>query len=629
MADPAFDAVQDDSLGGQIKQALRAGYTRDEVTEHLKTLPFYDRALKDNYTPDEILGHPDILDAYKQHAAEQWGPGQAALNAGTLGAWRPIQAGIQSGAIDPMTGELTTNTDAYAPAMKESGINKEAWESLHPGQSLGIDMVASTPATMVGLGAANTLTRAGLRGLPAATRFFMGQGGTGPISRTASTMTHGALSGAEAGGMQAGMHPEIPFEDQVATGGMAGGALGPVSLLTNPLLRRGITTRSAQTAQDAAALGIDLTPKQLQPRPGSVSDAKGTDQIRQVNRALFRTMGHDADEFTQDNFDAAAHSISREFQTVIPRVHIDPANPAMHTAMTNLETDAAASAGANPLTDPAYQRFESAMIAVRRNLAAAAGRGTPTMPGVLSGQEYEYMTKKGGLVDRLIQNQETKNWGVRLRTILDDAMIRGPPADKAALDTARQHWKNMMILEGPAEKAQNTGGNINPAHLPGAIARSYKDYAWTGAGNLGTISEAGAFMKQRPTAQGDTYQPPSGTALMKAFKKFGPTVGVTAGALELAPAVAEHMVSNPLGAAGILGAAGLGAGYGAHLLTRHLTQMPSYRDAIINRILDPTAFQAAPNALIAPTVGAATSYADHPDDQRLGIRMGLIQPQPQ
>lgn len=596
-----------EDLGAQIRGALNVGYTREEVVKHLKTLPFYEQAMKAGYTDEEIFTHPNILTAFKQHAAEtDWSTGDAFADAVTLGQWKHFKAAQAAHSTDKTTGLGKQDPEIYDKELARLNLGKMAWESLHPGLAIATDIGASA----VPMGGAIKGTTSAVRALPRVGRFLTGEGGGNLLTQGVSKATHGALSGAEGGVAGSPMHPEASVEDQAITGAAAGGVMAAAPSLVNPILSRGITPRAARQAETARDLKIDLTPKQIRmDKPKAVSPHKAEDQLKQFQKALFKSMGHEnTDTFTQENFQAARRGIGQRRDDLLPKIAINPdpiSNPNLYAKLAQLDTEARSSAGAHPDGDLAYRQFASVLQQLRDTLRGAYARGRPGMPGMMSGEEYAYMTHKNGMIDRLRSSQDgtLRSWGNQLRTIMDDAVSSNDPAVKAAWDENSRQFRTWYTLKKPVANAQATGGNLNPAQVDSAVKSKFPDYALTGTpgSDLGDINEAGNFLKQKPTVGGGTVQPVTSNALMKAVKKIAPYSGVGVAAGELIPGLTEMLGPGITGAA-MLGGLGLSAGYVGSRIAKMVSEAPRYRDAVINRINNPGGYGAVSPFLVAPAV---------------------------
>lgn len=591
----------DPTLRERIKEGLET-HPREVVIEGLKRMPFYQEAKEKGISDEELMTHPDILETFRQHAADNdWSLGDAIADSTTLGLWKYFKAAQASDAA-AVNGK--SDLDVYAKEVKRLEMGKAAWEHLNPGKAIAIDIGGAA----VPLGGSLKVASMGVRMLPRIGRYLAGEGGVTRMGRAISTGVGAMLSGAEGGAIGSGMHPETPIGDQMLTGAAAGGALSPLPSLINPLLTRGINALSAGRAAVARRLGIDLTPKQLYDSGAKpVSPGKSLSQLRQYQRALFRTMGHDADSFTQDNFRAARQGIGRRRDELLPHLAIDPdptRNPSLYNRLADLENQAQSSSS-NPGNDPSVQRILGVIHQIRTNLMHSHFRGRPGMPGMMSGEEYAHMTHKNGLIDRLRSDTDgtIRHWGNQLRDIMDESVSSNNPAAKAAWDQNSREYRAWVALKRPAANAQLTGGNITPGQVANAVKTKYPDFSSTGTpgSDLGDVVTAGSYLRQRPTATGGTEQPVTGNRLMRAVNRVGPVAGLTAGAGELLPGLADTF-GNGLTTSAIFAGAGLAGGYVGSKAVKAASETPGYRDAIVNRLISPRDYQGVPTGLVAPAV---------------------------
>lgn len=544
--------------------------------------------------------------------------GMAAVN-GAIGY------GLQGGQnlINRLTGHPITVSAADAASAERLGTRALLGEEsqLHPVTAplaeTGAALATSIPLTEAGVGA--------IRGLPIAGEFLTGGAGVGrglgnALVRGVSRGTAGAIEGGLNGAITSGLS-DRPIQDQIATGAAFGGMLrGGGSLLTdtgkaiggNLIGSANVGPETQNLLQTAAGQGINLRAGQMSSSPFirtldselskmpftgyAESDAA---QRSAFTRAVSRTFGEDADGLTPEVMSRARDRIGGRFNDVASRTSI-PDAPGV-TAKLNGVVEEARSV--LPDSDVAPLQKQVA------NISSAFGSD-----GVMSGESYQALTRKGSPLDRALQsnNPNIRYYAGQLRNTLDDALeANAKPEDLAELRQARLQWKNMRTVEDLAEKA-GPDGAISPALLKNAVRKSYGDYAYTGAGDIGNLAEIGQrFLKEPPN---------SGTAQRLGVRNLltggGGLVGLGAGASEI--------LHNPLPATiGAVGAAGALAAppIAARLLNNPLTrsafidQAPARWQVLTGYGLRPVQAAALPlgvqeaNRLLAPTIEQPVAYA--------------------
>ena len=124
--------------------------------------------------------------------------------------------------------------------------------------------------------------------------------------------------------------------------------------------------------------------------------------------------------------------------------------------------------------------------------------------GQIPGEAYQALTKSKAALDTAIHkpNSNISYPAQQIKSALDDGMIASAaPEDSAALQNARWQYKNLMTIKNLAAKA-GIDGTISPTLLNGAVNTSFKIRAFSGAGDLGELSQIGqAFIKEPGNSQ--------------------------------------------------------------------------------------------------------------------------------
>jgi hypothetical protein len=442
-----------------------------------------------------------------------------ARNAAAAG--QDVTAGILNTAADPTYNLLIhplvvaggTVFDAAAHALGYAGMSPEQRADLYgmpqPGQSqlppeqqqIGTRAVNALDAAIPGPSAAN---------LPASpAEAAVRRGVTG--AATMAALGPGGLVPTVAGGVAAAAAPEIaknvpdwaqPGTEMAVNALVPGGAAAAEARFRPGSAVQPTDAATAQMARDKYQIPIDATDI----TPGSTFRTPESVQAKTAawQGNIVKEMGENPN--TPD-------VLSRN--QITPKVMTDTAtrsgkvmdDVATRTDIGQMQTYGAVTKLAaidHSLDLEAISDAQKA--AIRRNIdlvqdAAAKGNG------VISGTDYQALTKTGTPLDRLAGNSDPNvaAIGMQIKSALDDAFQKSAsPADQAALTQARYQWRLMKTVQPLVEKAM--GGNIDPGQfMTRAIAASRKldgstgGMAYTGGGNIGELARIGDLINRGPT----------------------------------------------------------------------------------------------------------------------------------
>lgn len=450
---------------------------------------------------------------------------------------------------------------------------------------VGGNIVASAPLMAYGDAAGGALgaglIRAAPEVAPAAT-FLAGKTGGNMLLRAPSLATRGAIQGTEAAGLTSAAS-DRPLENQLLHAAKAGAVLGvgvPAVLGAGSAL---MASHGGAVAPEVANLadvalnkyGIPLRRTQLlgtADRNAAIHDSEmisqaGTGyaenhaaQHQAFTRAVAGTFGADADKLTPEVMSQAKNRIGGEFERVAQNTTITDTNH-MQSELDRVLSDA----------QQVLPDSDAAPLAKQVENIKSAIKG-----GVLSGDSYQALTRNNSPLDRATEsaNSNIRHYAQELKGVLDDALTgAATPEDAQALGQAKWQYKNLMTVKNLAAKA-NVSGEISPTLLNGAVNTSFKNRAFTGAGDLGELAQIGqTFMKEPPN---------SGTAPRLAdFLKRNLLIGGGLGAGE-GLALFNHDPGLAMKAAG--GAAALGAlRYGANAASGAFNRSPGVVNSLIRR----------------------------------------------
>jgi hypothetical protein len=365
-----------------------------------------------------------------------------------------------------------------------------------------------------------------------------------------------------------------------------GAGVGAVTSKARNALAPAVDPAIAALAERAATYGINLRGSQISSSPsmhiadGLLSRMPGAgiaaDNVAQrtaFTRAVGDTFGANSDTLTPAVMQAAKERIGNVYDTVGARTHLD-LNPESGSPFVDNISKIAADARGVVGTDkqPAVEHLVTNILDKVRP------------DGTMSGTAFKALTSRGTMLDRAASSSDPSFASVAkgLKAELNDALTASAtPEDAAALKQANLQWKNMRTVEKLT--ANSTDGTISPALLQSRVTGSFKNRAYTGAGDLGELGDIGQRFLKSPST--------SNTAEHNALIKFGANAGKVAGTLGtailgiksgLTPAEMMMMVG---GGAGTLGAGKVAGG---------MLMAPSYRNRLIESALNDHGASAMP-----------------------------------
>lgn len=446
---------------------------------------------------------------------------------------------------------------------------------------IGGNVAASAPLVMGGNMLARRAAALAPEALAPVTNFIAGRAGGSLATRAASVATHGAAEGTMGAAAVSGGN-DAPLSEQLEEGAGIGALLGPGGKLVAKLggaavgaLAPKVNPIVAQLAQKAVDAGIDLRGSQISGSPfiktvdsvlarvpGSGIAADNAAQREQFTRAVGRTFGADAPALTPDVMSAAKQNISKVYKDVSARTQVQ-AGPELTDALDQIHADAQGVLDTNKIP------------ALKKLIANVRSKIGPD--GTISGDAFQALTNKGSMLDKATQdgNSSFANAAKEIKANLNAALeASATPEDAAALSRADWQWKNMRTVEKLI--ANSPDNQIDPARLNRPVSTSFKNRAYTGAGDLGDLADIGQrFLKDQSS---------SNTAergqIINALLQHGSGVAGGIGSL-----LGYHAGLDPLYAAG----AGVGVAAGTSAISRGVGKVLSndiYRNRLIAAALN-------------------------------------------
>jgi Cell Wall Hydrolase len=433
----------------------------------------------------------------------------------------PLVYGLEhgAGAIPATVGNalkpVAAVSDNPAAVSELAGVNQG--NALQQGQfnnyvrggDAALGNVAGQMGTAIPLGVAG---EEGLAAIPAVGDFLAGRAGSNLLTQGLSRATAGALQG---GGTAAALSStsNAPLAQQVEQGALTGGVAGPaipilakgagmgvnaltgasdvspaISALADKAINQyGIPLSKPQILAAGGDRGAGVTWSNMLSEPGSGMMANLQAQHKAFTKAVAGTFGEDADALTPQAMQGAKDRIGGVFQRVGQNTTITDTDP----LLSNLGT----------VVHEAQQVLPDSEVAPL--LKQVENIGSTIKDGTLSGDSYLALTRKGSALDNAQQspNAAIRYYAGQIRDALDGALEdHASPQDLSDLQNARWQYKNLMTVKDLAAKA-GVDGNISPTLLSGQVNKSFKNRAFSGAGDLGDLSQIGqAFMREPPNS---------------------------------------------------------------------------------------------------------------------------------
>lgn len=537
--------------------------------------------------------------------------GHALLNGTALGFGNRMLAGVQAGKAEigdlmngaPIQNAMTGFGNYYDQAKTAYDQAQKSYATAHPIAN-GVATAVGNTASLIPLMAVGGEALAPVRAAMGPVGDFLAgeAGGSGSLGNRlvglASRGAQGALAGG-AGGVLTGAQDNRPLAEDAATGALGGAVLGSTVVpalgaagRTAADIVAGLKGIHSDVTPEVAALadkavnqyGIPLRSSQIRgvanpsmaiadserlSVPGTGYGDNQAEQKAAFTKAVANTFGSNAEKLTPEAMQTAKTRIGGVFDRVANNTTIADTDPLLdrlgsivHDAQQVLPDSQAA---------PLLKQVENI--------------GSTIKDGQMSGSSYQALTQKGSPLD-IAQNGpdlSMRHYAGQIRDALDDALeAHASPTDLADLQNARWQYKNLMTVKNLAAKA-GVNGEISPALLNGAVNTSFKNRAFSGAGDLGELAQIGqTFMKEPANSQ---------TAARAAYRvgsSLKPLVMGAAGAGDLAAMIHDPAHAMAIAGGTALAGAGLGAAkYGADAITGAYNLSPGIRSRLLDGALNP------------------------------------------
>ena len=349
--------------------------------------------------------------------------------------------------------------------------------------------------------------------IPEVGPFLAGQGGSafGVPGRMASLAAQGAGMGGASAALTSSQSNQ-PVGEQIARGALTGAIANPLlGIPTGAVIPQASGPRADLAREAVQTYGIPLRPSQISGNPtmakaeqisgqlfgGGPIRESIEDQNHAFTKALSNTWGGDATgqpsgELTPATMQGAKDRIGSVFNDVAARSGISG-----NANVGQLAQDLGNIATKATLTMPQERR--DVILKQIKHIAALMQTNNGTLPG----DAYQSLTSKGGIIDTTLNSPDSdiRQAAGAVRNALDDALERSAaPGDMDALRQARQQYKNLMTVAPLVVKGEP--GEVTPTSLQSVVNRSYKQRAFRGAGDIGTLADIGKTLMVQPKDSG-------------------------------------------------------------------------------------------------------------------------------
>ena len=516
-----------------------------------------------------------IAAARKRQAEAQAPLQKSPLEMGNLGRANAALQGAGQAITGGFLDEMVDIPAAAISAIGPTTFGQEYAKRRESGQDILKGLSEEYPVSTIGGGIAGGLLGAGAIGATQAGRTLGGMLGSG---NTGARIAKGILSSGAAGALYGAGGADTGERAQgAAQGGLLGAAIGgaipAVSGLAGAIKKNvmpkleGPAKQAAQNLNNLAKKhGIDLEVSDIAgsnrykrlvaqgkslPLSGA-EDATEKTQV-QINRAVSKTLGEEADKITPEYLDGVRKNLGTQFQDFTKGKEFSVTADA-YTKIDDI---------ANIASRKGYGAEGEALV----NQYKSELESLVDDRGLIKGDKLDKFRRDLSAVAR---KQATSDIG-QVASDFEDAVVDiiadSDPAISKAITDAKYKYKNYKVLLNPAARNQATG-DISPASLSGAVQRVYgvDKFATGRAGDLGEIARVGQSLR-KPSTSGTaenlmsqrgliehTLRLPqyAGNAMLQTYNRNPENVSKILNQGTNLPALPQSVLRQPIGA-GMLG----------------------------------------------------------------------------
>jgi hypothetical protein len=400
------------------------------------------------------------------------------LQGATFGFGDEITDRIGAGIASLATGEK------YGDLLKEARTMSKDRMSQQMEQNPATSIAANIGGALL-TGGAGVSTKAG-----ASAANMLRSGGT------AARIGKGALVGGASGGLYgAGIGEEGDRLESARQGAISGAAFGGAIPAAGATLS-GIKKAASPVAEEglrevgklAQKYNIPLSLDQItgsaalknvqkisQEIPLSGQQGFREKQMKAFNKALFKTVGVDADRFTPENMSLAFSKVGGEFDDLTKGQSFNIGGTFIDDLASTAD-DVASTYGKE--ASEIFQREASKVI------------GDFTKGDTISGELISRQRARINAMARKASDPNIKGALLDLENNIVDGITSKDAGLQKALSSAKQRYKNLIVLEPIANKAK--GGMISPSLLNNRVSQVYKRSHTTGnSGDIGNLARVG------------------------------------------------------------------------------------------------------------------------------------------
>jgi hypothetical protein len=461
--------------------AMKEGRIQDVSTPSLLAFKGERKGLKQGVTGDAggaaRAGIYSFLDQY-------------ALNKPTSA----IGAGIAKIA-SPITGDERTFKELYTQALADTAATEQASPMASAiGTGLGIASQLLTP-----LGAEKALAQGVTKGatLSKIGKFASNRLSKGTLAKGIEGMgRRGIVAAPVAGAFGADIAPQgqelegfgkgaaygagIAAAAPVVLGGIGAGVKATLPKVDEAMQEVGrlaqkyeIPLSMEQISKSKALQNIQKVSSQL---PLSGELAFRDKQMQSWNKALFKTIGMEADKFTPMNIDKAFINVGKEFDN-LGKGKTFQLDDDFARSIDEIKQEAE-----SIYSKDAINNFDNT---VTKLFSEADNQG------IIGGEKLNSFRSKVNELSRKSKNIETKELLHDLENSIIEKMTNYSPEVAEQFSKTKQKYKNLLVLEPLAAKAK--GGNISPALLGNRVSKIYgRSFVRGKAGEIGDLARVGS-----------------------------------------------------------------------------------------------------------------------------------------
>jgi hypothetical protein len=404
-----------------------------------------------------------------------------------------LEQGLQGatfGFADELTDRLGAGIASVATGEKYGDLLKEARGNT--GERFAQQM-EQNPVTFIGANIGGALITGGAG---ATTKAGSAIGNSLRAGNLGARVAKGAVAGAASGGLYgAGASADgnrlEGAAQGAALGGILGGAIPAVGAglratknAAKPVVNDGLREVGKLAQKYNIPLSLDQVSdsrvlkniqKVSQEVPLSGQASFRDNQMKAFNRALFKTVGVDADSFTPETMSRAFSKVGGEFDALTKGKNFNIGGSFID------DLSATADDVASAYGNDAAAIFQKEAARVINDFGSN---------DTISGELISRQRARINALARKASDPNIKGALLDLENTIVDGITGGDAKAQAALTAAKNRYKNLIVLEPIANKAK--GGMISPSLLNSRVSQVYKRAHTVGkSGEIGDLARVG------------------------------------------------------------------------------------------------------------------------------------------